>query len=202
MARIVHAVVSLSKEGIPMRENLVGLLAAALMAVCGVASANIIYSVDLSGGGETVKGTITTNGTLGALTSLNIVAWNLSATGLVDLSVVSPGSEACQSPAGGGCGVTAEADGTLVETGAGIAPFLAFYVGAPPSAPVISFEGSAIYVILAYGAPDGQIDVGRLAVLGTAASAPEPPTAILLAIGLVGLGSVYMRARGRQRAAV
>jgi hypothetical protein len=40
-----------------MRGNIVGLLAAALMGVCGVASANIVYNVLISDGVETVMGT-------------------------------------------------------------------------------------------------------------------------------------------------
>jgi hypothetical protein len=194
-----------------MRGNIVGLLAAALMAVCGVASANIIYNIDLSGGGETVTGTITTDGTLGVLTPASIVAWNLSAAGPIVLTVASPGNLACPGAAFGGCGVTALAAGTLVETGAGASAFLTFYGGAIGTLPFLSFLPSFVEVALS-DSPHvtALIPTGQGAVLGTAAiapppppaSAPEPPTAILLAIGLVGLGSVYMRARGRQRAAV
>ena len=184
-----------------MRGNIVRLLAAALMAVCGVASANIIYDVDLSGGGETLKGTITTNGTLGALTVADIVAWSLSAAGTVALSVVSPGNDLCQVAAFGGCGVTAEADGTLVETGAGTAAYMAFYGGALQTPPAIAFFPDSAPITLD-GRTSTEIPTGQGTVLGTSSSVPEPPTAILLVVGLVGLVSVYMRARGRQRAAV
>jgi hypothetical protein len=169
--------------------------------VCGAASANIIYNVDLSGGGETVTGTITTNGTLGALTAASIVAWNLSAAGPAVLTVASPGNQACQGPASGGCGVPAEADGTLVETGAGTAAFMSLYGGALFTIPGISFFQDSV-AVTDNPALRPKIPIGQGTVLGTSASAPEPPTAILPAIGLVGLGSVYMRARGRQRAAV
>jgi hypothetical protein len=183
-----------------MRGNIVGLLAAALMGVCGVASANIIYNVDISGGGETVTGTITTNGTLGVLTDANIVAWNLTATGQVDLSVVSPGNEACESSAFGGCGVTAEPDGILSDTGV-VGAFLAFYGGDFFDSPAIVFFPSGVDVFPVTGQA-AIISEHVPYAIGTAPSVPEPPTAILLAIGLVGLASVYMRARGRQSAAV
>ena len=184
-----------------MRGSIVGLLAAALMVLCGVASANIIYNVDISGGGETVTGTITTDGTIGALTAASIVAWNLSASGPAVLSVVSPGNHECQGSAFGGCGVTAEADGTLVETGSTPFAVTAFYGGALGQPPSIEFAPSAVFVEITAD-EIAVIPTGQGTVLGSSSSAPEPPTAILLAIGLVGLGSVYMRARGRQRAAV
>ena len=63
-----------------MRGNISRLLAMVLICVCGVASANIIYNVNLSGGGETLKGTITTDGDTGVpLTPADFISWSLLA---------------------------------------------------------------------------------------------------------------------------
>ena len=97
--------------------------------------------------------------------------------------------------------MTAEADGTLVETGAGTAAYMAFYGGALQTPPGIGFLPDGVHVDLDLRTAV-VIPTGQGTVLGTSSSVPEPPTAILLVMGLVGLVSVYMRARGRQRAAV
>lgn len=186
-----------------MRGTFVGLLAAALMTLCGVASANIIYNIDISGGGETVMGTITTDGTLGALTVASIAAWNLNAAGPIVLTVASPGNFLCQTSPDGGCGVTAEADGTLVQTGGGTGAFIAFYGGVLGDPPLIAFFTTDAEVLLTADPPIvALIPTGQGTVLGTAASAPEPPTAILLGLGLACLGLACTRARRRRSAAV
>ncbi len=79
-----------------MRRSIVGLLAAALLCAWSVASANIIYSVNLTDGTETVSGSITTDGNVGAITAADIVAWSLTASGVVDASIAStmPGAAA------------------------------------------------------------------------------------------------------------
>jgi hypothetical protein len=50
-----------------MRPNLFGSLAFALMCVCGLARSSIVYNVNITDGTETISGTITTDGTIGAL---------------------------------------------------------------------------------------------------------------------------------------
>jgi hypothetical protein len=45
-----------------MPGNMVGLLAAVLMCVCGIARADIVYDINISDAVETVTGTITTDG--------------------------------------------------------------------------------------------------------------------------------------------
>src|SRR6185437_15282498 len=95
-----------------MREKLVGLLAAALMCVCGVASANITYTVVLSGNGETVTGTITTDGASGQLSAANVLSWSLSGSGDLTFSFdksLPSSSVAC----GVGCGL--DANGSELE---------------------------------------------------------------------------------------
>jgi hypothetical protein len=132
-----------------MRGNITGLLAAAFMAVCGVASANIIYNIDVSDGGETVAGTITTDGFIGGLTAADFVAWNLSATGTSPLSIASPGTFVNCAPSG--CGVTAEIDGALHFLGSGNELLSFANTGAS-----ISFSGTGVHVSLACGTGVGQ----------------------------------------------
>ena len=89
-----------------MRLNAAGLLTAALICVCGVASANIIYNVNITDGTETVSGTITTDGSTGTLAPADITAWDLTATGPVAFSINSapPGALFCVP---GDCGLQA-----------------------------------------------------------------------------------------------
>src|SRR5438046_8443851 len=83
-----------------MRANIVGLLAVALVCVCGVARSNIVYDVNISNGTETISGTITTDGNTGPLVPGDIIAWNLMAVGP---DQVPPGGVSC----GLGCGISA-----------------------------------------------------------------------------------------------
>jgi|SRR5258708_5813118 hypothetical protein len=200
MARIVLAEGLSYTRGIPMRGNIVGLLAAALMAVCGVASANIIYNVDISGGGETVTGTITTDGASGLLTAADFVSWSLAVTGSVTFNDSGPPFAAFCDVSG--CGVSAGVGALTYVGGVGLQ---SLFLEAPSSPVPVSISFRDEEVVLTNSIDEGAtIPEGTSYLVGTGGrgSVPEPPTAILLAIGLVGLGSVYMRARGRQRAAV
>jgi hypothetical protein len=140
-----------------MRGNIVGLLAAALMGVCGVASANIIYNVDVTDGLETATGPITTDGHSAA----DIVSGSLAGTGSVSITDIGP-----------------------------------------PAAPFCNALGCGLSV------PGGPVFGGGRLIrespphFVSEASVPEPPTAILLGIGLACLGLACTRARGRQSAAV
>ena len=175
-----------------MRGNIVGLLAAALMAVCGVASANIIYNVNLSGGGETVTGTITTDGASGLLTPADFISWSLSASGLLTFSDVGPPPAAmCGFP---GCGI--EVVGDTMEVIGGVGTFLTLL---GTSFVDITFFSNNVLVTqgesVAFIPEAPPFTIGR-------ASVPEPPTAILLGLGLAGLGLARTRARRRPSAAV
>jgi PEP-CTERM motif len=172
-----------------MRGNIVGLLTAALMGVCGVASANILYNVNLSGGGETVTGTITTDGDSGFLTAADFVSWSLAASGVVTINdAAPPGVAACD---GSGCGIFAT-------------PMTLEFTGLPPEALLLEDSASHLVQItpIGVGVPcpgtvcvDAFIPAASPYLVG---SVPEPPTALLLGIGLACLGLACTRARRRQ----
>ena len=175
-----------------MRANIVGLLAAALMGVCGGASANIVYNVNISDGVETLMGTITTDGQSGLLLASDFVSWSLSASGHVNFVANGPPIAIECDPLG--CGVAA-LGGDLDFVGSSLQGLLLFDLtqttGVVFSRGVISFDHPEAYFLSL--APS--YTVGR-------ASVPEPQTAILLGIGLACLGLACKRARRRQSAAV
>lgn len=188
-----------------MRENIVGLLAAALMAVCGVASANIIYNVDISGAGETITGTITTDGASGLLMAADFVSWSLAVTGpgsFIDNSLEIPNYPQTAVCAVAGCGVTAGGGE------GGVAGFLfLLFTGTPPQALMlethydvaVDFYYDHIVIPLQVIPPPIPYPLVLLPEVTPylVGSAPEPPSAILLGIGLACLGLACTRARRR-----
>src|SRR5947207_4272519 len=162
-------------------KNVLGLLAAALMCVCGVASANIIYNVDISGNGETVTGTITTDGASGLLTAADFVSWSLVVTGRVAFTDSGPPFPAfCPAP---GCGVSALA-GDLIFNGAS-GQFLSLHGQTVPSTFAdVEFNYSSVLITAISGAMIPILEVAPYTVGAVGrGSVPEPPTVLLLAMG-------------------
>ena len=177
-----------------MCQNIAGLLAAALMCICGVASANIVYTVNFppTPATEVVTGTITTDGATGALMESDIIAWTLTATGSFanfTIDSATAGSKfSC--PVFGSCGLTATA--TTLDFAVGFNVQAGFFDA--------TFTG---FTISDSGGPDAEMtfdvangEVGdefspspmQIGTVGGTGSAPEPATLALLGIGLAGLG--------------
>jgi hypothetical protein len=189
------AAVSLD-EGIPMRGNIVGLLAAALMGVCGVARPSIVYTVNISDGIEMVSGTITTDGLIGTLNASDITAWDLTAAGPVAFAENSsiPGAFLLCSF---GCGLTATATTLAYDFSSQIAGTGFFDCAGNCQ---IQLDTGAVDV---FKASAGHfISESGNTVIARAAAAPEPGTFTLLGLGLAGLGFARKRSRGRQSTAV
>ncbi len=175
-----------------MRPKILALLAVVLMCVCGVARSSFNYFIDIESGGESVKGTITTDKT-GVLAAGDISAWVLYASGPVTVSFGSsatPGSFVVCPPAG--CGLFATATTLSYNFGA-LDNALDFGNGVPGSEAEIIFEvtpvpplppgvslfgnsGSRDYII--------PFPAGAIVVIGTTA---EPGTLALLGLGFAGL---------------
>jgi len=85
-------------------KNVMVLLTMALSCACSEAGANIVYSVDITDGTETLSGTITTDGTIGPLSAADFTAWDLTASGPASFVLTGPPTASCDVT---GCGVTA-----------------------------------------------------------------------------------------------
>jgi hypothetical protein len=171
-------------KGERMRWNLTHWLTVAV--VCGTHLAHaspIIYGVSISDGTETVAGTITTNGTVGTLSTADITGFSLSASGPITFGPITPGSIDCFAP----CGVIATPT-TLTFAPIGNELDLTDF---PIGRIIFSFDvevnsfnptlGYNIFKIPPY-------------IIGQA-QVPEPATLALLGIGLAGIGFVRRRAK-------
>ena len=176
-----------------MRGNIRGLLAVALMCVCGVARPSIIYNVDIAGQGETITGTITTDGMIGGLVASDITAWSLTASGPMGLSIDSLLVGAAVSCAPSGCGLTASLS-DLTYNFANSA--LALYFRALDDGSISLFFTAFQVAVGNGGGPNFVVGTGPI-VATASASVPEPATVTLLCLALAGLGFARKRSWGR-----
>jgi hypothetical protein len=186
-----------------MRGSIIGLLAAALICVCGVArSAPIVYNVDITDGFEAVSGTITTDGLIGSLAMSDIISWTLSASG--DLIVPSFGSSDpgayidCSScPA---LALTATPSSLIFDFGG--QGFVGFNVVVLPHALGLLLGGIHEHWSVRTDSSVYDTFVGSSPQVIATASVPEPATVALLGLALACIGFARKRSRGRQSTAV
>jgi len=183
------------------------LLAAPLSAVAG----DITYDVEQAVGTGSVVGTITTDGTIGVLSSADVVAW--------DLTLRAPNLS-------GGTQVLTQSNGTFSDTGG---------FGATASRLVFNYGGTSGQYFIFQGGSDSDYwcgaDIGGISCNGEtdpaetigyskvggrnaqvlseagvglksiASAVPAPTTVAMLSCGLLALGLVTMRKRHRSPAA-
>lgn len=187
---------------------LAGLAAILSLLLPASAFALVTYNVNLAGNGETLTGTITTNGASGLLQASDITGFNLSAAGTISLDVsFSSGMYLC--PFAGGCElqgvgnqIVATTQGLSTQSEIDFEPNPGFING-----DIIRFVSdpatgvTQAIVVSASGSPLAMItDAGDTSlVVGTAVAAvPEPQTYALV---LSGLGLVGFVARRHKKAA-
>ncbi len=182
-----------------MKSKILGLISVVLLGVCGVASASIIYNVDITDGTETVSGTITTDGVIGALDLSDVIAWDLIAGGPVSFHTES--SDPTQDSfancgATSVCGITATSD-ALVHTSLGRLG-LGYNITPGTTADglnTIIFQGNGVLVSEFRFTP-GEVDYFiPLPVPYLIGKVPEPGTVTLLGLALAGLGFARRRKR-------
>jgi PEP-CTERM motif len=187
-------------------------VAAVALAVSGLAQAAITYNVNQSIGGGSVTGTLTTDGTLGALTLGNFTAWNLTLNGLNGATFHLDNTNSSTVDFGTNSNTTATASNIFYnyDGPAGLLGFQAppigggstYWCNASANGPC--FQGASV-VPGFFADPNAQFEARTgIQILASAAGAggvPEPASWALMlgGFGLTGAALRRGNGRGRQR---
>jgi hypothetical protein len=205
-----------------------GLMAAGLVAILLAAEANawtqdityniVDYPVNetdvITGGTDTISGTITTDGSLGALTSQNIVRESISLYNSMD------GTSYFEAPVSSSFSLisgqlSASRSQLLLSNGGECQIYCSTIEADPPTLAVtydngydnqLQFSGSIIggtvaphpffQSFLATNPPDTAGSIGSGGSTWVIATVPEPATLTLLGSALLGVAALYLRRRG------
>ena len=179
--------------------SLSGLFAGLVLAMCSLsAQASIVYTIDRTIGVGTVEGTITTDGTIGVLSLVNILSYNVVVTH-PNLSAGSPvtlDSGTNNLTQIGGSALTATATDLLFNYGSGLYEYFYLYDGSTFWCNVAATNGcgnsnlsGAESVGFLSSTSQGFEQVHRGNVVIASTNVPEPASLALLSIAFVGLAT-------------
>ncbi len=183
--------------------------ALAIVSVGSARANSTTYQVDITGGAgveldiETITGTITTDGALGYLQPADILSWSLTASGVIPLFAASSDPGANDGCVGVACLYAVGNEISLTGgPGCGITDF---YGRDPNVLNEIGFSEDPCNVVpttFFLGLPNGgdffDVTGGSIVAAPTNPSVPEPPTILLLVIGLAALLFVRKHREGRK----
>jgi hypothetical protein len=175
-----------------MTSKRLGLITASLMVATRVAAASsdITYDVSESNGTESLVGTIITDGTIGPITSSDIVYWHFDASG--------PATTFSESKTDSGAFISPQPPTALFDASSESLSLSESLMGAPAQfangAVGVNFSGIAVDLV----SNGGQYPIDYRSF--SASAVPLPPSCWLLLSSIGGL--VMFRHRGRASAAI